>query len=1093
MNECYYYLLLLNLFSNFQHSLSYENFEQDFSIHLPNITIQHLCENDVLYIKCSNINETIQIIRSMYGRTSQRICNNNLTYRFFDKTCANIEQSKYQTKLRCHEKSTCQVLIDNHLFTDPCGLNIPKHFEIHYRCIDKKQICSKLLFNCSRSNDLKCIEKIQEDFSCQCPSTICQYNNNQLIGFIKKFCPEENLQGFHWPKTLINKSQYLPCPSPCTGQVNRFCNFNSQWSITNYTNCECPIKQFDQLSTHRSANSYMFQCNFWLINRILPKDNACILSFTNWKEKSNDNSLNCLLSAFEQMKFQSCLLTKSFGIDFQNLAFEIYIPMKNESKFNLLSNIYLNQIIVDRTNIIHENFYMNLPMMIIDTKIRNSKNKSIILIEQGNYENLIQTANVTVIFNHRSFDFRYQCRAYHSTNFSLQVNTTNMFFACQLLCSNNSHVICQCPFFNPLMHYTLHIDTSRTENDLMIDNDLNGKCFEEKKILINENLNKIDRYLNHISSLNFAKKLFLFIDKIIDKENFFINWNIIVRFINQIELLGFQLINLSNSFTSITNHIEFFIKSKQIQFENIDQSVIILIMNEINQNLEYQIIFFTISNININQLLNSQIVYFNLIPKTISIDHIQIIFRHLNQSNQIPVCVHLKNFPKDHVQWSTDGCQLLSTNLTHSICSCNQLSTFALFMNYQQKSNDNHLLFISKIGCIISIICLLLTIIILIIIRFHMNMVDDDLTIIRNTLHMNMLLCLIIVQILFLFGIDKTKHKFACQIISVLLDYFLLATFSWMFVDGIELLIALKHVFKIDRIRLMAYSIYSYGFPLLIVFLSIILSTKNKNSSSSYCWLSHDNAFIWTFATPFILIILVNFCFFIISIYYICKKINSTDQTNKIRFSLRNISTLSILFGLTWIIALFYLYDQTIFFAYIFTIFNSFHSLLIFIFYCLLQDYVQNSLGKFDFYKKHHASLFHHYIKRKSNGNQLNQKSIEHFSLPDNTSNSDYSSGHSFDINNKQILSNQTKNLNTNYTNNLPHQISFHNQYDRRSCLNNETSYLPSIPISLLTNRLSTFRYPLPSNEMVLSYEQNQQLLQKPQIHEDDHQYYEIG
>jgi hypothetical protein len=35
----------------------------------------------------------------MYGRTSQRICNNDLTHRFFDKTCANIEQSKYQTKL----------------------------------------------------------------------------------------------------------------------------------------------------------------------------------------------------------------------------------------------------------------------------------------------------------------------------------------------------------------------------------------------------------------------------------------------------------------------------------------------------------------------------------------------------------------------------------------------------------------------------------------------------------------------------------------------------------------------------------------------------------------------------------------------------------------------------------------------------------------------------------------------------------------------------------------------------------------------------------------------------------------------------------
>jgi len=102
------------------------------------------------------------------------------------------------------------------------------------------------------------------------------------------------------------------------------------------------------------------------------------------------------------MTFQSCLLSTSFGIDFQNLAFEIYIPMKNESKFRLLSNTYdlisqiqLNQIIVDRTEIIQG----NLPMMVIDTKNSNLKNQSIILIEQGNNLNPIQTANVTVIFN----------------------------------------------------------------------------------------------------------------------------------------------------------------------------------------------------------------------------------------------------------------------------------------------------------------------------------------------------------------------------------------------------------------------------------------------------------------------------------------------------------------------------------------------------------------------------------------------------------------------------------------------------------------------------------------------------------------------
>lgn len=96
-------------------------------------------------------------------------------------------------------------------------------------------------------------------------------------------------------------------------------------------------------------------------------------------------------------------------------------------------------------------------------------------------------------------------------------------------------------------------------------------------------------------------------------------------------------------------------------------------------------------------------------------------------------------------------------------------------------------------------------------------------------------------------------------------------------------------------------------------------------------------------------------------------------------------------------------------------------------------------------------------------------------------------------MNNKQILCNQINTTDTNNRNRLSQKNAFHNQYDRRFCLNNEATYLPSIPISLLTTRLSTFRSPLPSNEIILSYEQNEQLLQRNPPHEDDHQYYEIG
>ncbi len=136
---------------------------------------------------------------------------------------------------RCQRKSTCEILIDNSIYTDPCGLTIPKHFEIHYRCLNFDQICFELFHNCSKLKDLKCIEKIQENYSCQCPSTICEYNsNNQLIGFIENKCLSENFQGIHWSKTLVNKGQYISCPYPCTGMIiyiNIFIFLTSYWNF----------------------------------------------------------------------------------------------------------------------------------------------------------------------------------------------------------------------------------------------------------------------------------------------------------------------------------------------------------------------------------------------------------------------------------------------------------------------------------------------------------------------------------------------------------------------------------------------------------------------------------------------------------------------------------------------------------------------------------------------------------------------------------------------------------------------------------------------------------------------------------------------
>jgi hypothetical protein len=101
--------------------------------------------------------------------------------------------------------------------------------------------------------------------------------------------------------------------------------------------------------------------------------------------------------------------------------------------------------------------------------------------------------------------------------------------------------------------------------------------------------------------------------------------------------------------------------------------------------------------------LNSHILHLNTPQK-----NLQITFRHLitlNTSTQISTCVSMKNV------WSTDGCYLVTSNSTHSICSCEHVSTLAVLSNYQTLTMKIHAKLLSKIGFSISTICLILMII----------------------------------------------------------------------------------------------------------------------------------------------------------------------------------------------------------------------------------------------------------------------------------------------------------------------------------------------------------------------------------------------
>ena len=124
-----------------------------------------------------------------------------------------------------------------------------------------------------------------------------------------------------------------------------------------------------------------------------------------------------------------------------------------------------------------------------------------------------------------------------------------------------------------------------------------------------------------------------------------------------------------------------------------------------------------------------------------------------------------------------------------------------------------------------------------------------------------------------------------------------------MFADGIELIIALKYSLKADRTRFCAYSLYAYGFPFLIVVLSLSLSNNvqthrdqqwvsikikqsEKWSSVEFfsCWLSPNDGFIWAFAIPLLLLITINLSFVLFYFFTSCRTTSNSIELKRIRF-----------------------------------------------------------------------------------------------------------------------------------------------------------------------------------------------------------------
>ncbi|KAF3819691.1 hypothetical protein GH733_015200 [Mirounga leonina] len=287
--------------------------------------------------------------------------------------------------------------------------------------------------------------------------------------------------------------------------------------------------------------------------------------------------------------------------------------------------------------------------------------------------------------------------------------------------------------------------------------------------------------------------------------------------------------------------------------------------------------------------------------------------------------------------WSTQGCKLVDTNKTRTTCACSHLTNFAILMAHREiayKDGVHELLLtvITWVGIVISLVCLAICIFTF---CFFRGLQSD-----RNTIHKNLCINLFIAEFIFLIGIDKTKYMIACPIFAGLLHFFFLAAFAWMCLEGVQLYLMLVEVFESEYSRKKYYYVAGYLFPATVVGVSAAVDYKSYGTEKA-CWLHVDNYFIWSFIGPVTFIILLNIIFLVITL---CKMVKHSNTLKPDSSRLENIKSwvlgafaLLCLLGLTWSFGLLFINEETIVMAYLFTIFNAFQGVFIFIFHCALQ------------------------------------------------------------------------------------------------------------------------------------------------------------
>ncbi|XP_038168718.1 adhesion G-protein coupled receptor G5 isoform X2 [Arvicola amphibius] len=321
-------------------------------------------------------------------------------------------------------------------------------------------------------------------------------------------------------------------------------------------------------------------------------------------------------------------------------------------------------------------------------------------------------------------------------------------------------------------------------------------------------------------------------------------------------------------------------------------------------------------------------------------------------------CVFWKEGAGQHSwgTWSPEGCYTEQPSPSQVLCRCNHLTYFAVLM---QVSGDPvpaelrvPLEYISLVGCSISVVAALLTILL----YAHSRKQSDSVT----RIHMNLQGSVLLLNVSFLLSSQMalpTVPRSVCTVLAATLHYALLSCLTWIAIEGFNLYLLLGRVYNVYIHRyLLKLCVLGWGFPALLVLLLLVIkssvygphmisfSKSQENGTGfqnvSMCWVRSPmvhNVLVMGYGG---LTSLFNLVVLAWALRILCrlrarkKALSSWAYRDTVM-----VLGLTVLLGTTWALAFFsfgvFLLPQ----LFLFTIFNSLYGFFLFLWFCLQRHY----------------------------------------------------------------------------------------------------------------------------------------------------------